>query len=484
MTPAQTKIKEWRLDPVLFVRDNFKVEPDLWQADALRAMGGEYNPRRRMCMKACTGPGKSTVLAWGGLHRLSCFADKGEHPKGAAISGEGKDNLRDNLWAELAKWRARSEFLTSAFEWTNEKIFSREHKETWFLSARSYAKDADAEAVGRSVSGLHSLYPFILLDEIGDMPITLSQKASPRFTGSVKDGAIFAAGNPTSSNGLLYHICQSETAQWLIITITADPDDPKRTPRVDIEHARAEIAKYGKDNPWIMATILGQFPPVGFNNLLSVDEVNIAMNRHYDEESYSFAQKRLGIDAARFGDDPWCIFARQGLRAYMPVEMRNPRSHEVAARVAMAKAKWGSEVEFFDGTGGYAAGAVDAMIQAGHSPIEIHFSGKARDPRFFNKRSEIMFLCAEWIKRGGWLPKDPGMVRELTAPTFTFQDGKFRIEEKEQIKKRINCSTNKFDSLALTFSHPEMPSSTAEYPFNQHNGKLLSEYDPFEYKIV
>ena len=109
---AGERIRQWRVDPVLFVRDNFNVEPDLWQADALRAMGGEYNPRRRICMRACTGPGKSTVLAWGGWHRLACFADKGEHPKGAAISGEGKDNLRDNLWAELAKWRSRSEFLS------------------------------------------------------------------------------------------------------------------------------------------------------------------------------------------------------------------------------------------------------------------------------------------------------------------------------------------------------------------------------------
>ena len=481
---AGERIRQWRLDPVLFVRNNFNVEPDLWQADALRAMGGEYNPRRRICMRACTGPGKSTVLAWGGWHRLACFADKGEHPKGAAISGEGKDNLRDNLWAELAKWRSRSEFLSQAFEWTNERIFSRDHKETWFLSARSYAKDADAEAIGRSVSGLHSRYPFILLDEIGDMPITVGQKSSQIFTGSAKDAAIMAAGNPTSSNGLLYHVCQMEADEWVIIVITADPDDPKRTPRVDIEHARSEIKKYGKDNPWVMATILGLFPPVGFNNLLSIDEVEKAMARVYLPEAYEHAQKRLGIDAARFGDDPWMIFPRQGLRAFMPVEMRNPRSNEVAARVAAAKARWGSEVEFFDGTGGYAAGAIDAMIQAGHSPVEVAFSGKANDPRFFNKRSEIMFLCAEWVKRGGQLPKDNGLKRELTTPTYTFQDGKFRVEEKEQIRKRLNCSTNKFDSLALTFSYPDMPSSTTNFPFVSEKGRLLHEYDPYADKNI
>jgi hypothetical protein len=54
-----------------------------------------------------------------------------------------------------------------------------------------------------------------------------------------------------------------------VVSITADPDDPKRTPRVDIEWAREQIKLYGRENPWVMAYILGLFPPGSINALLS-----------------------------------------------------------------------------------------------------------------------------------------------------------------------------------------------------------------------
>ncbi len=484
MTPASRTIKVWRENPKQFALDNFNVSLDAWQEDALDALASpSYLPRRRLCMRACTGPGKSAILAIVGWWRLSCFGHRGEHPKGAAISGEGRDNLRDNLWAELSKWQQRSEFLMRAFEWNQERIASKDHRSTWFLSARSYPQNADAEAIGRSLSGLHSEFPFILLDETGGMPVTVGQKAEQIFTGGVVDGLIMQAGNPTSRSGLLFHASEKARDMWVLIRITADPDDPKRTPRVDIEHARQQIKLYGRDNPWVMSTILGLFPPSDINALLGPDEVEAAMNRHLTPDKFNFAQKRLGVDAARFGDDPWIIAPRQGLAAFKMVEMRNPRSNDVAARVIRGKIRWGSEMEFFDGTGGYAAGAVDAMIQAGYSPQEVNFSGKAIDPRYFNKRSEMWFLMSEWVKRGGALPMDPTLAKELVAPTYTFQDGKLRLEEKEQIKKRLGFSPNRGDALCLTFALPDMPRSVRLPGMPVHH-KHLSEFDPFDPKNI
>src|SRR3546814_6530865 len=110
------------------------------------------------------------------------------------------DNLKDNLWSELAKWQARSQFLASVFTWTKEKIYANEHPETWFLSARSFAKDANPEAIGRALSGLHSQFPFILLDETGEMPLSVGKAAQQIFTGNPQDALILQAGNPTSTD--------------------------------------------------------------------------------------------------------------------------------------------------------------------------------------------------------------------------------------------------------------------------------------------
>lgn len=426
----------------------------------------------------------STVLAWIGWHRLACYCEKGDHPKGAALSGEGRDNLRDNLWAELSKWQQKSDFLKAAFKWNAERIYAVEHSETWFLSARSYPKEADPEAIGRSLSGLHSKFPFILLDECGDMPISVGQKATQIFTGGVVDALIFADGNPTSINGLLYQIFGPEAELWDGTTITADPDDPKRTSRVSVEHAREMIRLYGRENPWVMATILGLFPPSGFNSLISLDEVGVAIGRHLTSDQYDTSQKRLGVDCARFGDDLTVIAPRQGLAAFKMVEMRNARSNDIAARVIVAKLKWGSEQEMVDGTGGYGSGVIDSMIQAGYSPYEVQFSGKAIDPRYANKRAEMWFEMAKWIKRGAALPNDQRLKKELIAPTYTFNNGKFLLEPKEQIKKRLGFSTDKSDALALTFALPEMPAGIPILHPSQisQGGKVLHEYDPFEFQ--
>lgn len=483
MSVAHERIVTWRRDPVTFVREVFGVKPDAWQRDALRLVGGDTKQRRRLVAKACTGPGKTAFLAWIGWHRLLCFAAPGEHPKGAALSVTGA-NLKDNLWAELGKWRGQSELLKHAFTWTKERIFANDHPETWFMSARAFPQDADAESIGRSLSGLHSQFPFVLLDEIGEMSVAVGRVAEQIFTGNPTDALIAAAGNPTSTDGLLYDLCTRQRGQWDVVTITADPDDPNRTPRVSKELAKEQIEKYGRDNPWVMSTILGQFPPAAFNALLSVDEVEASMKRVVRSDAFDWVQKRLGVDVARFGDDRTVIWPRQGLISFKPDELRNADSLTVASRVALIKNGWGSEVEMIDGTGGWGSGVVDALRQAGYNPIEVNASGRAADPRYFNVRAECWFRMADWIKNGGALPNLPHVIREFTSPQYTFQGGKFRLEEKDQIKKRLGFSPDYGDALAQTFFMPDMPAQgkhRTELPMQaQPHGVDGWDYDPIE----
>lgn len=469
---AVEKIRRWRKDPVQFVRDNFGVEPDAWQVDALTALGGETNPKRRLCMKACTGPGKSAVLAWAGWHRLSCFAAKGEHPKGVALSIT-RDNLADNLWAELSKWQARSPFLSAAFTWTKTTIYANEHPETWFLSARSFAKDADAEAIGRALSGLHSQFPFVLLDESGDMPVAVGRAAAQVFTGSPTDAAIIQAGNPTSTNGLLYESCTKSADSWNIITITADPDDPKRTPRVSIEHAQEMIDTWGRNHGWVMSTILGLFPPGGFNSLLGIEEVEAACRRQYNPSENENAPIVLGGDVARQGDDASVIVKRQGRMCFQFRSMRIPDTMLVAQQFIEEERKHKADAIFVDETGGYGAGVIDAMRMLGSRAIGVQFAGTPSDYRYFNKRSEILFEMARWVKSGGSIPDDRELKEELCALSYSFQGDKIRVVEKAIIKQQIGRSPDKADALALTFAFPVIPQHA------RHAQRKVKEHNPY-----
>lgn len=472
---AQAQIRRWRKDPAAFVREQFQVKPDAWQLEALEAFASNDPLKSRIAMAACVGPGKTCLLAWLGWNFLACYAGEGEHPKGAAVSITS-DNLSDNLWAEFSKWRSRSPYLMAAFEWTKSRIFAKDHPETWFISARSWPKTADSEEQGRVLSGLHSKFVLYLIDESGDIPPPVLRAAEQGLS-NCTFGKILQAGNPTSLEGMLYLAVVPQRAQWCVIHITSDPDDPKRTPRVDAQWAREQIEKYGRDNPWVMSSILGMFPPSSLNTLLGPDEVEAAMKRHIQAPDYENSQKRIGVDCARFGDDRTILFPRQGLAAFKPIEMRGARTNDIAARLMALKKEFESEMEFVDDTGGYGAGVIDSYLQAGLCAQPVNFSGKSIDPRYFNKRSEMWFEMANWVKRGGCLPNIPELARELSAPTYTFQNGKFRLEEKDQIKKRLGFSPDYADALATTFSIPEMPRSFALPGFPQDT-KLKHDYDP------
>jgi phage terminase large subunit len=474
---AARQIKLWRENPARMVWDLFGETPDAWQADGLREFADPT--KQRQAFQACAGPGKTAVLAWMGWNFLLCYGDVGQHPNGAVMSVTA-DNLKNNLWKELAVWRSRSELLRDTFEMTAERIFAREHPQTWFLSARSWSKTANPDEQGRTLSGLHSKFILYLIDESGDIgPSVL--RAAEQGLSNCTWGKIIIAGNPTSQSGLLYQAVAEQSHLWDVIRVTGDPLEPKRSPRIGLEWASEQIRLYGRDNPWVMAYILGQFPPSSLNALLGPDDVRSAMGRHLTQDKYEYSQKRLGIDVARFGDDATVIFPRQGLAAFGPVEMRNARTNEIAARVAQAKQKWESELELIDDTGGWGAGVIDQARLGGINLLPINFSGKADDPRYYNKRSEMIFRASEWVKAGGCLPEVPGLVSEAVAPTYWFDNGKLRVTEKDQIKKELGKSPDYWDAFCLTFALVEMPSRSSPQMIAAgiQGSRIKDDWDPW-----
>jgi phage terminase large subunit len=299
-------LRRWREDIRAFVIENFGIEPDAWQAAALDAFASPDPAKRRLSLQACVGPGKTAVLAWCGLHFLGTQGERGEHPKGAAVAITF-DNLRDNLFPEFAKWMGRSSYFSAAFTWNQSRIFANDHPETWFLSARSWPKSANADEQGKTLSGLHSKYVLALIDESGAIPLTVLRAAEQALS-NCTFGKIVQAGNPISQEGMLYAAASSLRHLWHIIRVTRDPDDPQRSPRIDLEWAKTQIETYGRDNPWVASYILGQFPTQAFNALLTVEEVEAAMHRHLRDDAFSWAQKRIGVDVARFGDDRTVLF--------------------------------------------------------------------------------------------------------------------------------------------------------------------------------
>ncbi len=420
-------------------------------------------------MKACKGPGKTCLLAW----LIWNFLLTRPFPKIAATSITA-DTLSDTLWSELAKWQQKSELLKSAFTWQKTRIFANDHPETWFCSARSWSKTADASQQGNTLAGLHADYILFILDESGGIPTAVMAAAEAALSSCV-EGHLVQAGNPTHLEGPLYEACTKERHLWHITEITSDPDDPKRTPRVSVEWARQQIEKYGRDNPFVLVNVFGQFPPSSLNALIGPDEVRAAMNRDYKPQDFNNAARVLGVDVARMGDDSSVIFPRQGLQAFNPIQYRNIDGTQGAGLVARKWKDWETDAVFIDDTGGFGSSWIDNLRRLGYSPVGVHFSEKAANPRYFNKRSEMMFEAVQWIKDGGALPDCPELLAALTQTTYSFKGDKLIIEPKDIIKEKLGYSPDHMDAFCLTFSHPVLKSDMRTV--NQHS-RHTTNYDP------
>jgi len=460
MTPFQQaaeRINHWRAFPVDMVRELFHVEPDAWQADVLAAF--PHHPRQ--AMMACKGPGKTAVLAWLAWNFLVTRL----HPKIGATSITSK-NLQDNLWTEMSKWRIKSPLLKEHFEVTSERIFSRANKETWWMSARSWPQNADPQALADTLAGLWADNIMILIDEAGSIPpaiLATAQVVVANAQQAGKDAHVVIAGNTTTHEGALYDAAVKHRSSWHVTEITADPEDPKRTPRIPIEFAREQIKEYGRENPWIMVNFLAKFPKQGLNTLISADEVIAAQRKNYHPDMYAAFPKILGVDVAQFGDDESVMFKRQGKIAFPPLRMRNLSPLQGGPHVATIANEWGADSIQIDCSGGWGGAWHEYLVTSQYPALGVQFGGSPiKEGRFANKRAEMYWNLCEWIRDGGALPPDvPEMVTGLASMTYSYHKGLVLLEDKKQIKARLGRSPDLEDALACTFAFPVAPRAQA-----------------------
>ncbi len=495
---AAARVASWRELPYgacRFVQDQFGATPDAWQEQLLVAFA---NPAiQRISLQACAGPGKTCGEAWCGWWFMSTQVSRDgtgyEHPKGL-VTSVTKENLRDNLWTEFAKWQGRSEYLRTAFAWSETRIFERNNPATWFLSARTWPKSGSAEEQGRTFSGLHGKNVLVEVDESGSIPSTILRAAEQALP-NTHFAKVLQAGNPISLEGMLYE-AQMKAHLWHIIRVTGDPEDPNawvNAPRVsqDVaagqqspkEWALEQIQTYGRDNPWVMAYILGKFPPASINQLLTLEQVLEAQARDPHKNVYAHLQKRIGVDVARFGDDRTVLWPRQGAKSWKPVVMRGADTNAIVARIMRGVEAFGSELELIDNSFAWGNGVVDNLRNAGRAPYAVNFAAPGHDPRFENLRAQMWIRATDAIKQlGHALPANvPELAGELSTPTYTFsRNGAFLLEPKDQVKKRLGRSPDLGDAWALTYVLPDQVANAQRFSGGAAPGKAATDYDPME----
>jgi len=483
---AVSLLEAWAKDPILYVRDNFGATPDFWQAEVLHAAKAEP----RIAMKACKGPGKTTVLSWVGLWFLGTRYDANILSTSITFP-----NHRDNLWKETALWYGKSDYLQSVFTMNTERIEARARPRTWWWSARSWSAEATTEQQANSLAGLHSDHVMILLDESGDYPEGVVHAAEGIFANKV-EARLLLAGNPTKVTGPFHRICTQEGGRevgrpgglYYVVRITGDPDSPRRSPRIDMENARSLIRRWGRDSYIVRVNVLGEFPLKGSEQLLDPQEVDEAMSLRLTAADLHGFARVLGVDPARHGENATVIFPRQGRCAFAPKEHRDLDGMQVAAVVAQVIDRWRPHLVTMD-AGGVGGPIADRLTQLGYSVVQVDFGGKAiQSDRFLNRRAEMWWNMAQWIRGGGAVPAHQDLRNQLLAMPYEWsKESLLKLPSKEKLAEQGLASPDHADALALTFAFPDpildhvhgLHGFPLDYEVNVIR-RLETDYDPFD----
>lgn len=465
-------IKLWRERPWIFYKDLFDVTLEEWQMEVTMS----YLTHNRIATVANKGPGKTALLAFTGLHFISTH----HLPKMAALSVTG-DHLRDNLWAEMLKWRAKSPTLVKSLTDGSSKIALIGHEQYSFISARSYPKDADENTMASALAGLHADNVGFLIDEAGMIPDAVLATADAALTtgdSDTKKGRIMVTANPERPSGMIYRASLGQTVQkWAVHHVTGDPNDPKRSKRVSKEWAQEQINTYGADHPWVLINVFGKYPKNSAEQLLSEHEISEAMKRSIEKKLYQNAQVRLGVDVSRGGADSTVFFVRQGLKAF-PCEPVSSDLYgaQLAGKVMFYARDQKVERVYVDMTGGYGSSVFDHLQTFPTvDVVGVMYNAQAHQPKLYaNKRTENWVRMRDWVRKGGVLPNDPLLAQELLMPKLYLHGGKFALEPKADIKKRLGRSPDRADALSQTFQDVEEFSADTDF-------RSMPESDPYRH---
>lgn len=314
----------------------------------------------------------------------------------------------------------------------------------------------------------------VVLDEVADMrPEVWGEILRPALSDRL-GWAIFI-GTPKGVNlfSELYYRAVKGEDSW-----GADMKRGEETgvlPPGELEQARKEMtpAQFAQEYDCDFAASVEDV-------LLKLEDVLVAQRRDLRTEEYDFAAKVLGVDVARYGGDKSVLTRRQGLVCFKQRFRQGLDTMEVAAAVAQDIDEWHPDATMVD-VGGIGAGVVDRLLQLGYAPIPVDFGSKANDPRFENKRAEMWWETADWVKAGGCLPSSTDLQRDLTAPRYTYKNhrGRMQLESKDDLRARGLPSPDFGDSLACTFYCPVAPKPKWGEPNEGRGGKVASEYDPY-----
>jgi len=480
----QTLVSRWTASPYLFVLEalfHMKEEDwrpwvpgtprpahspkgmELWQADFLKDVArAQVEGKRRFTVRSGHGTGKSTTQAWLILWFLLFYRDLK-----IPVTANSSDQLRDVLFAEIAKWhRELPPFLRDLLELNTERVFVKSDPESSFAVART-ARPERPEAL----QGFHANTLVFFVEEASAIEDVIFEVAGGAL--SSEGSWVFLFGNPTRTSGYFHRSFHANRDQWRTYHIPCQISS-----RVSEDYPKQIAAEYGEQSNVYRVRVLGEFPLSDDNSVISLGLIEAAVNREVSPNDMAIV---WGLDVARFGDDTTALAKRRGNVLLEPVvewkKLDLMQTTGVIMKLWHETPPENRPAAINVDVIGLGAGVVDRLRELGLPVrgVNVGEAAATSPERFMRLRDELWWKARDWFdSRSVVIPEDDALISELVGPTYKLESsGKIKIESKDDMKKRGIKSPNKADAFCLTFAGGDFANAVLR------RATAVSEYDPF-----
>jgi hypothetical protein len=257
-------------------------------------------------------------------------------------------------------------------------------------------------------------------------------------------------GNPNTRTCRFFDFFNSLAgAPWLPLHWNAE--ETPITPWFSGERNIEIEEEFGKDSDVYRVAVLGEFPSLDPDSILSDAEVNACFGLKAYEKAFNHPdnKKQIGIDLARMGGDECASVYRSG-RLALKMEFKShtdPSDWIDRACAEQDTLKWNTKecvyVVDTSGMGEGAVGRLGSKRRIGKRVHEFYSQNRAHESKkYVDKITEAWFGFRRMVRSGEiYLGEKPDrrLVMQLTNRKYKIDEktGRLKVESKEDYKKRM-----------------------------------------------
>lgn len=470
---AKARLKVHLEHPHIWARETLRNDenPDgmfLWSKQI--DIGHSLVSESFTAVKSCHGSGKShsaaVFVCWFIATRLALTGN----PNSVYVitTAPTYAQVHKVLWENIRAFHAMGNlpgYITQQDEW---KIVTDDGRTVEIASGR---KPADTDTNG--FQGIHRDHLMIVLDEANGIREELFRGAVSMLTGDMSQQKMLAIGNPDDPNSLFGQEDAKDKKRakderfwnWIQIkawdtpNFTGEPV-PDRVSKAVLAQSWVDRARkqWREDDARWISKIEAEFPQASTDSMFPINLLEQAREQEVDP-AWAIDANILGVDLARMGDDRSVVMHNVNGKVSLLDSWSKLDTVESAGRIdKLAREQEARQVRVDVGAFGWAV--VDmlrrlATNRSGRMDYQVvQMDGSAKSPDAKKWRNARAFwydsLKQQMMLNAIQIPDVDELDTELRAIRyFITKDGALQIEEKAEIKKRLEGKSTDYADAAI-----------------------------------